>query len=192
MKTKQVIWTFALALLCGLLIFTCQYTLKDCLWWECVPERDFHVLDLELPVFLFPDKTYLSPISPSSEGGGEIERGSQSIFWDDGDRVAIYSIYRYPTIKRAIRAFKFYIDYMVDSETKKPWIHPNEVIFSSPTADEMIIACGNWSERRCGMLARYQEYVIFFNATMDEKMTYTEFEKIATYLDEQISSRLYP
>lgn len=81
---------------------------------------------------------------------------------------------------------------MVDDKINNLWARPNEIAFSSATANEIFIACGDWSGRRCGMLARYEEHVVFFNATMDDKMTYSMFEEIAIYLDDQISNRLYP
>jgi len=92
---------FTFVVLCGLLVFAYQYTLKDCFWWECVSDRNFRILDWELPVFLFPEDANLSHISPSSEGAGEIERGSQSIHWNSGNGIARYEIKRYPTIKKA-------------------------------------------------------------------------------------------
>lgn len=114
------------------------------------------------------------------------------MFWDNGNGIAGYDIYRYPTIKKASMQYERILGHMVDDGTEDPWTRPNELTFSSSTADETFVGCGNWIGRRCGMLARYQEYVIFFNAVMDEKMSYSEFEKIVIYLNEQISSRLYP
>jgi len=81
---------------------------------------------------------------------------------------------------------------MADDETKKAWARPKELTYSNSMADEMQVACGIWIVRRCGVVARYQEYVISFDATMDQEMGYAEFEKIVIYIDEQISSRLYP
>ena len=175
------------------IIFACQYFLQDCLWWNCAPERDFHVLELELPSSIFPDGVQISPIEPSSEGSGEIERGSQSIFWNSGNGLASYDINRYPTVNKAIRIYEFDQSHMVDSETGNLWVQPAELTYSSSKADQFFVACGNWSGiDRCGMLVRYQEYEIFFRAVMDNQMTYSDFEKIIVYIDEQISSRLYP
>ncbi len=174
------------------IVFGCQYFLHDCLWWDCAPERDFHVLELELPSSLFPEEFQITPFDRSSEGNGEIERASQSVFWDNGNRLAGYDVNRYSSIKEAIHVFDSDYKQMLDSETKNAWIRPKELTYTSSTADQFQVSCGDWSGRRCGMLARYQEYEIFFSATMDDKMTYADFEKIVVYIDKQISSHLYP
>ena len=193
MNKKQTIKTLFLLSICILCVLVFQLVVGGCFWWECVPNRDFHVLDWKLPAYLFPEDANLSDIHIPSEAGGEIEIGSQDIHWNKGNGIAGYDINRYATIKKAVQGYGFEVKQMVDDETKRSWIHPNEVAFVSITADEMIIMCGNWSRRRrCGMVARYQEYVIFFRATMDEEMGYAEFEKIIVYIDRQISSRLYP
>jgi hypothetical protein len=140
----------------------------------------------------FSSDAKVSEMMRSSEGAGEIERGSQNIYWDNGNGIAIYHIYRYPTERRAIKEYDRIHRGMVDDGTKLPWSYPDAFTFTSSSADEIFIACGTWTEKRCGMLARYQEYVIFFNATMDKKMSYSDFEEIMIYLNEQISSRLYP
>lgn len=180
---------FLVAFLCNL---DTRRLLTGCYWQKCAPERNFHVLDWEIPAHLFSDSTQISHIYISSEGMGEIERGSQSMFWDGGDGIAGYDIYRYSTIKKASVQYERILKHMVNDRTESPWIRPNELSFHSVAADELFVTCGDWTKKRCGMLARYQEYVIFFNTIMDDEMTYSEFEKIAFYLDEQISSRLYP
>jgi len=194
MNKKNIIWSmililFSSACLCSL---DTRRLILGCYWQDCVPVRNFHVLDWEIPANLFPNNAKVSRMMIPSEGMGEMERGSQNIFWNGGNGIAGYDIYRYPTLKKATTQYKRIFKDMVDDETKAPWIRPSELTFSSSTADEIFVGCGDWMGRRCGMLARYQEYVVFFNAVMDEKMRYTDFEKIIIYLDEQISSRLYP
>jgi hypothetical protein len=165
--------------------------LLGCYWQQCAPDRDFHVRDWEIPDHFFPKYAKVSHMYIPSEGSGEIEWGSQAVFWDNGDGIAGYDIYRYPTNGKASTQYERILNRMVDRETKHPW--DSDIFdFTSSSADEIFIACGTWTEKRCGMLARYQEYVIFFNAIMDEKMTHSDFEEILIYLDEQISIRLYP
>lgn len=194
MKRKPIFWL--LILIFAFIAFSCNIDIRElllgCYWQQCAPERDFHVLDWEIPVAFFSSDAKVSEMMVSSEGTGESERGSQNIFWDNGNGIAIYQIYRYPTESKAISQYDRIHKGMVDDGTKFPWSYPEAFNFTSSNADEIFIACGTWAEKRCGMLARYQEYVIFFNATMDEKMTYSEFEKIMIYLDEQITVRLYP
>lgn len=191
MKKKYFILGFvALLFVSACCIFSGQYVLNGCFWWECVPERDFHVLDWELPASLFPEEAFINHISPPSEGHGEIEGGLEDI--DMGNSVALYRIYRFPSTRKALFDFNRLKKAMFEPETGVAWEPPENQTFSSKTADDLYIACGYWSKRyRCKMIARYQEYVIFLNADIDEKKTYAEFEKIVAYLDEQISSRLY-
>src|SRR5690349_14471282 len=114
--------------------------LGDCFWWECAPKRNFQVLDWEIPAQLFPPNATVQHIGVPSEGTGETESGFQSMFWDSG--TAAYDIKRYSTNKMADESFDFDVKHMADPETKKPWVRPNELAFSSSTADEIFIACG--------------------------------------------------
>lgn len=192
MKKKYLILgVIALLLVSAGCICAGQYFLNGCLLWECVPKRNFHVLDWEIPANLFPEGATTDHITTPSEGTGEIEAGFQTIYVGHG--IAIYDIYRFPRIQKAISQFDHDKKDMVDNETGEAWMVPDRITFSSATADDLHIACGYWSERyRCKMIARYQEYIIFFNADINDKMTFMRFEKILFYLDEQISSRLYP
>lgn len=193
MKRKTIF--SLLILIFASIAFFCNIDVRElllgCYWQQCAPERGFHVLDWEIPEYFFPKYAKVSHMYIPSEGSGEIEWGSQTVFWDNGDGIAGYDIYRYPTNRKASMQYERILNRMADRETKHPW--DSDILnFTSASADEIFIACGTWTEKRCGMLARYQEYVIFFNATMDEKMSYSDFEKIMIYLDEQITVRLYP
>jgi hypothetical protein len=201
MEKRAIAATLAGLLLAGLfsffliIVFLCilttQIFLQGCIWWECVPERYFHVHELGLPESLFPDGALIEPISASSEGNGEIERGSQSFFWTYGS--AGYWIKRYPSIRKAMSEYEFVVNHMTDFRTKKPWTKPENITFYSTTADNINIACGQGVQgRNCGFAGRYQEYVIYFSSNIDERMTFEDFEKILVYIDKQISYRLYP
>jgi len=167
--------------------------LLGCYWQDCVPERNFHVLDWKIPAEMFSEGALVSDMMIPSEGAGEIESGDQNIFWDNGNGSAIYIINRYRTVKAAVEEYQSRLKLLADDETKTPWTSPSNTTFSSSTADEFLIACGNWIfGKRCGMTARYNEYVILFHATIDDKMSYSDFEKIVVYIDSQLSNRLYP
>jgi hypothetical protein len=194
MKKSVVILLASIFLL--FLIFICalpiQLIFHGCLWWECAPERSFRVSDLELPTSLFPEGSIVNHVRPLSDEHETIDDGIQSIYWDSGDGNAGYEVFRYPTVKKARDKFEFNKNSLVNSETGDVWKQPNELRFSSTTADVIYIACGYWSKKQCAIVARYQEYIIFFSTIMDEKMSYSKLEKIAVYIDKQMSSRLYP
>jgi hypothetical protein len=143
---------------------------------------------------LFPKDAYASPINPTSEGDGEIERGSQVIYWNNDHGFAMYGILRYPTINNAIRNYA--IIAKEENEKKKNFglDLTQDQVYSSKTSDNFLIVCIN-QEREgitCNTIARYQEYVVRFYSVIDDNMTYSDYENILTYIDEQISSRLYP
>jgi hypothetical protein len=177
---------------CACFVSFYQYLLNRCFWWECVPERNFTVLDWEIPLYLFPDGSFTEHITaPTDNSLGEVEAGFQTIRMYSG--VAIYDIYRFSSVKNAITQFERDKESMISSETGNLWLVPDNITFSSETADDIYIACGYWSNRyRCKMIAYYQEYFIFFNTDINDQMTFERFENIVAYLDEQISSRLYP
>jgi hypothetical protein len=194
MKRKPILW-LPILIFASIACF-CNIDVRKlslgCYWQQCAPERDFHVRDWEIPVAFFSSDAKVSGMMIPSEGAGEIERGSQNIVWNNGDGSAIYHIHRYPTESKAINEYDRVHRGMVDDGTKIPWSYPEVFNFTSSSADEIFIGCGTWTEKRCGMLARYQEYVIYFHASIDEKMSYSDFEEIMIYLDEQITVRLYP
>lgn len=187
-----LIFFFCFALVAIVLCaFSTQTFLLGCVWWDCAPERNFHVRDWELPASFFPDGALVEHISASSEGTGEKERGSQTILWPYGG--AGYSIERYASNRKAISNYEFQVKHMADYVTNIPWTEPTHLTFYSTTADDIHISCGKGlQDIKCGFAVRYQEYVIYFSSSIDERMTFEDFEKVLFYIDEQISSHLYP
>ena len=194
-KPVGVIW-LALSIfsisLCCIGISALRFILQGCFWWDCAPERSFQISELELPSNLLPKGAILNQIHPLSDDFGAVEDGTQSIYWDNGNGDAGYTIYRYPSIKKAEKYFDLNTHLLVNSDTGEVWKTPADLTFSSTTADIVYVACGYWSDKNCAMVARYQEYVVFFSAMIDTPMTFVQFEKILFYIDKQISSRLYP
>jgi hypothetical protein len=191
-KTRLVIifvTLLALVALCGVLI---QTTLYGCLWWECASQRPFTVTELALPDNLFPPGAIVNQQAPQSEGEGTIENGSQTIYWEQGTGIAEYLVFRFPSDSRAMERYSNEKGYFVDRKTKEPWQRPSTLTFTSTKADEFCVGCGYRFVDRCGMLARYREYVVEFVADIDSEMTMEDFEKIARFIDEQISKYLYP
>ncbi len=191
MKNRSFIVGFLalVLLLVAACLCTGQYFLHDCFWWECAPQRNFHVLDWEVPAKLLPEGAAINHIATLSEGHGEIEGAAESI--RVGFSVAGSNIYRFSSTRNAIADFNRIKRKMVDPETGEAWQTPSNSTFSSSTANASYMACGNWSNRYgCKMVIRHQEYVLFYNSDIDDVLTFADYEKILFYLDEQISSRL--
>jgi hypothetical protein len=146
-----------------------------------------------LPFDLFPEGSIINSLYPLSEGEGTTENGSKSVYWDGGgEGRAIYMVLRYPSVRQAAEIYTMEKKVFADDGTKQPWKRPSTLTFISPKAEEFFLGCGYWSEYHCGMVARYAEYIVHFNAIVDSQMTYERFEKIAAFIDNQISARLYP
>lgn len=169
-----------------------QVVIYGCLLWDCAPPRSFRVLDLDLPTDLFPHGAIINSLHPLSEGEGTTDNGIKSVYWGVGAGRAIYIVSRFPSARQAAEKFPLEKRSFSDSESKRPWQQPPALTFVSPKADEFFLGCGYWSEYHCGMVARYAEYVVHFNAIIDSDMTHEGFEKIVAFIDNQISNRLYP
>lgn len=196
MKKNKLILTLiliALFLITTFCFTSWQRFWKGCFWWNCAPQRDFSVLDWEIPDYLFPEDSQVGNVSLPTDGDPYIEDGSQSVWIGNSGNGAIYVIDRFPTVKRAIADLKRTKERMYDPSSGEKWHPPDDINFHSATADEQYIACGLFFDtNRCETVIRYQEYIIFFNSDITDEMTYVRYEEILYYLDEQISSRLYP
>jgi hypothetical protein len=181
-KSSLVIVLGIILLSCFGFVLACPYLLRP---------RSFRVSELEIPSNLFPDDVIVNHVYPLSDEFGTIDDGSQSIYWDTGN--AGYTIYRSLTIWQAMVEFNRN-KHLLFSGAEDVWPSIADSILSSTKADATYIACGNQSinNKKCAMVARYQEYVVSFSADMDDKMTYADFEKIVVYIDEQLSRRLHP
>lgn len=192
---KRQVLVFSISIL-FLSLATCavlfQVGVYGCLLWECAPQRSFKALDLDLPAHFFPREATVNSLRPLSDGEGTTDNGVKSIYWAPGSGGALYIIFRLPSARQAHEMFQTNKEVYADSESKEPWQRPAALTFTSPKADEFFVGCGVWHEYRCGMIARYAEYVVEFNATIDRAMTHENFEKIVKFIDNQISGHLYP
>lgn len=191
-KTRSVIIFVALLALPALCVVLVQTTLYGCLWWECASQRPFTVMELALPDNLFPPRAIVNQLAPQSEGEGTIENGSQTIYWEQGTGIAEYLVFRFPSDSRAMERYSNEKGYFVDRKTKGQWQRPSTLTFTSPKADEFYVGCGYRFVDRCGMVARYREYVVEFITDIDSEMTVEHFTKIVRFIDQQISEYLYP
>jgi hypothetical protein len=118
------------------------------------------------------------------------EDGVQTFYWDQGH--AVYEVLRFASVSKAGSEFQGSRQF-VDTATGTLWQSPVELTFVSSQATNWYVACGmHATYYKCRMLAQYEEYIVVFNSVIDSKMTYQHFEGIELYVDEVISSQLYP
>jgi hypothetical protein len=70
---------------------------------------------------------------------------------------------------------------------------PPDVRESIPSADAFFVKCGILRSNKtdCVLIAKYQEFTVYFSATISKKMTIQDFENVVAFIDEQMASRLY-
>lgn len=104
-----------------------------------------------------------------------------SNYWDDGKGGAVYNVFRFGTKGQASR---FYARY----SRLSPYSEHSGLSLASQIADEYQAGCGysKFDGYRCLLYARYEEFVISLNVTINAEMTFEQFEKVADYLDEEM------
>jgi hypothetical protein len=115
-----------------------------------------------------------------------VEHASQTIGWKHGAGFGIYVIYREATFRNAHQSFRSTDAGLINSESIS-------TDFLSGKANATKVHCGTpvYGGNVCYFTARYQEFVIYFSATIDREMTMDEFEAIVQYLDQQVICDLY-
>lgn len=184
-STRNILILIFVAILsCG--IFSYVMVLRSCFFLNCVEERSFNVLDLDLPSNLFPSEAIVNPLLRPSTSEGAFESGSKAIYWRAGNGVASYNIWRFRTEKEASRAF-------LAESGGAVYIENKESFHQSSIADEFTIGCGQvqFFGYRCNMTARYQEYVINLIASIDEEMSIEMFNEAVIFIDQEMEQRLY-
>jgi hypothetical protein len=195
-STRLEVWNWvALALapfiVCGLSCLAAwQWFVVGCLWWECTNSRPFNSQEIQIPQEYFPSGSAYNRLHPDSELQGAIQRERQTIFWgESNDATAVLEVSRYPGVLRATNRFELELRIFSDS-AGAPWARPAELTFQSASADQSFLGCGTLAGSRCVFVARYGEYLIAFDATIDDQMTLQEFKRIIEYLDIQAVSQL--
>lgn len=190
-----------LILVIGFCLIMCivswQLLWAGCFWWECAPNRSFDILDLGLSADLFPADAVEQPIHLSDDDDPATKLSSfQKFSWNDGSEIANYSIDTYASNRSAQKNFElhnnsFFSEYW--GNTKILWSKPEELTFTSTLADDFYVSCGTLyiDDYRCGMIAQYQEFVVFFNASISDSMSYRNFQRIIINIDEKFSSSIF-
>jgi hypothetical protein len=116
---------------------------------------------------------------------GEVESGNITIYWNWGRGLAVYNIYRFGREGRAVTFYDRFSDVDIFREH-------SSINFESHFADEYTIGCGNseFGGYRCGLVARYEEFVVSLVITPDNEMSLEQFEELMSYIDERLGTLL--
>lgn len=157
-----------------------------CFAWTCAPPRTFSLLEWDIPASYFPENARIGKLSAPTDPDGAVESGHQSIYWNHGNSFAFYRVERLATINEARRFYNFHSPGLENSVAFSP-------DFISGQSNESKIRCGNpvFGGNACFFTARYEEFVIYFRATIDRDMTMDEFKAIVQYLDQRVICDLY-
>lgn len=171
--------------LIGLCVLFYGLLVKKCLPGECAPKRNFAVTDLSIPGSFFPSTATVGAFNSPSESFGAVESAIMNVFWRQGEGGSVYIVQRFATIEQAQRFL---------NALRSDGIFPAspDISYRSSTADSYYVGCGysQFGGERCQLLARYDEFVVEFNVTIDNLMTIQKFEGITIFIDSQISKRL--
>jgi hypothetical protein len=107
--------------------------------------------------------------------------------WDEGNSAAIYIVGRFSTDEEAQeRLYSSFYSLTFDMQRRVNFS------FESQRAEVTFFSCGEDEHfgYRCIFVAQYDEYYVFFNANIDDDMTFLEYRDIVIYIDRQISEKL--
>jgi hypothetical protein len=102
-KNKIVIGVLVLL---ALIILCAQRLYLNCFWWECAPRRDFSVLDLNLPNYLFTSTATIERLR-YIRNDLSADPAVSAIRWDGGN--ASYTIVKFSTNPQATVEYNFQI-----------------------------------------------------------------------------------
>jgi hypothetical protein len=154
-----------------------------------VPDRGFSVLELGIPEGYFPQGAIINKMHYTHESEGALESGNMTIYWQRGDGLTVYNVWRF--------ASKWKADFLYDSLNRindEYGTCPDGLKYESIFADQYVISCG-WSKfggYRAVLVAKYKEFVISVNSVIDEEMSFEDFKRIISYIDEDFGERLNP
>ncbi len=181
------------------LMITCitmfQIFTRGCLWWDCAPARSFQVSALNLPAEFFPVNAMVNQLYPISEKEGAVEAMGATNYWNGTDGLSVYSILKYSTERQASERFEYYFEFFFVENLPAPLEQLPQIRYHSEKADEYFVACGDvefnsWITFRCGLVARYEEFFVFFNSVLDDDMAIQDFEEIIIYIDSKMEELL--
>lgn len=175
-------FVFGVCLLCTMM----SSLFYGCFAWSCAPPRFFSLPEWEIPVTYYPEENLVGGLSFATDLSNEVQSAHQTTFWNHGAGLGIYIIYRFATFEDATYRF-WSIDAGLENIEEIP-IH-----FISGKADTARMLCGNpiYGGNVCYFKARYQEFVVYFRASIDRDMTMDEFNTIVRYIDQRAICAIY-
>lgn len=192
-SNKLKTWLIILVSIIGCCIISYQGLVRGCFWWDCVPERDFevYVLSLQRSYKLFPTETDFSPLSPNRSGNiYATDEYSQGLSWKIGQ--AYFMVKRFVSTHKASNIFEEEKDLNFFSSPLDV-TSEYETIFSynSTNADEYFIDCGiHLEDVECVFGARYEEFYLFYQSTIDQYMTVDGYLAIIQHIDQKMRELL--
>lgn len=134
-----------------------------------VPRRPFATDSLLMDATLFPPGWSNRSIIPTADSHGAVEHLLRDM---NGRGTIVHEIYRYEFVRDAQREYKRQLDvwYPGGAQYYDDWEKRLELTARLNTADEAYVACAKYiapiteGTSRCGMLARYDEFVVRFSA----------------------------
>lgn len=165
-----------------------QLLFERCVFWTCAPDRNFSVLDLGIPSSYFPENAVVGEIHYPSELDGAIEHGYQHVFWQRGNGLANYLVWRFGTEWQA----RSFIESLNQMDQKYGLTTCSALRDVEVKADKYSLTCG-WDKfggYRADLNAKYDEYVISLNVVINDRMSLEQFQQIVVFIDKQMQQNL--
>jgi len=183
-----IVSTLVVFTICALPV---QLLINNCFWWECAPERDFTIYDLNIPDKFFPPTATINPLHPDRQDVS-VEEAITTNYWENGR--AIYSVLRFSTVSKAKKWYHFEMEsFSFPEQLENPEKYSEILGYKSIVADDYATICGYiGSNFHCVYGARYQEFYIFFNGSIgDGGMSVMDFIGVLSFIDAKMQKLLY-
>lgn len=133
-----------------------------------VPKRPFSTESMLMDATLFPPGWRNRSIIQTADSHGAVEHVSRDM---EGYGTIVHEIYRYERLASARREYRRQLEvWYPGMQYYRAWEEKPELTMQLDFADEAYVACASYhapqvkDAKRCGMLARYGEFVVRFSA----------------------------
>jgi len=196
MSTPKM-WAVARFLLAGLVV---SILIVTCTSRTPAPPRPFTTQSLLMDATLFPPGWSNRPIIPTADSHGAVEHPSRDM---NGWGTIVHEIYRYEYERGAQREYKRQLDvWYQGAQYYGKWEAKPDLAARLDFADEAYVACASYIAPRakdaelCGILARYQEFVVRFSAQVAPSgapmLDEDDLAELLTKLDDKWEAAMAP